>query len=241
MLMSKEQQERRFLPRHPSMFAKLNSALVLMLVVLLGSLSFYYFHVQKKSEYLTSRNFRLLTSMGERIRASVRAQGRILRYLSETDGFMAAMRAEKDTEKGQDMPAEHVRRKSEVLRVLAPEFESVKIAEGPVPQGPDTWHEMQPGPGEPRLKISYRVDESTVLAGVVRLGKVVDRSLAPRQAFESVLLADSEGRVIHQRESPALGITHLSALLDSTSRAGSTGSSSSRSPCRSGRPARMSR
>ncbi|MEA2564639.1 MAG: hypothetical protein QOH06_6143 [Acidobacteriota bacterium] len=213
--MSKEQQERRLLSRHPSMFAKLRSALVLTLVILLGSLGFYYFHVQKTSDYLTSRNFRLLTSMGERIRSSVRAQGRILRYLSETEGFMAAVQAEKDTEKGQEVPAEHARRKSEVLKVIAPQFEFVKIAEGPTPKGPDTWHELQPGPGEPRLKVSYRVDDATVLEGMVRLGKVVDRSLAPRRAFESVLLADSEGRVIQQRESPALGITHLSALLDS--------------------------
>ena len=213
--MSNEQKQRRLLPRRPSMFAKLKSALVLTLAILLGSFGFYYFHVQKKSDYLTSRNFRLLTSMGERIRASVRAQGRIVKALSETDSFMAVVRAEKDTAKGEKVPEEHTRKKSEILRVLAPQFDSVMIGDVPAPKGATTWHEIQSGPGEPRLKVFYKVDGSTVLEGTVRLGKVVDRSLAPRQAFESVLLADSDGRVIHQRESPTLGITHLSALLDS--------------------------
>src|SRR5690349_11979148 len=89
--MEKEQPEQRTRPRRPSMFAKLRAALVLVLAILLGSLGFYYFHVQKKSGYLTSRNFRLLASMGEQIRDSVNAQGSILRYLGKTDGFLEAL------------------------------------------------------------------------------------------------------------------------------------------------------
>lgn len=202
--MSKEQQERRLFSRHPSMFAKLRSALVLILAILLGSLGFYYFHVQKKSDYLTSRNFRLLTSMGERIRTSVRSQGWILKYLSKTDGFMAAV--DKDPQ-----------RKSEILKVIAPQFDSVeKIILETASGAKDAWHELGPGPTEPRIKSSFPVDEKTVLTGVVRLSRVIGRSMAPRGAFESVLLADSGGRVIHQEGESAFGITHLSALMGST-------------------------
>ncbi|HWM89792.1 MAG TPA: cache domain-containing protein [Thermoanaerobaculia bacterium] len=223
-------QERR---NYPSMLAKLKSALLLTLVILLGSFGFYYLHVQRKSDYLTSRNFRLLTSMGERIKTSVRAQGWILRHLSKTDGFMEALKAEprdgevvgeetpkkeateEETQGKKDERLKHAQRKSEILRVIAPQLESVKISSETAPQGQKTWHEMHPGPSEPRLKIFYEAEDKTVLEGEVRLGTVVDRSLAPRQAFESVLLADSDGRVIRQSESPALGITHLSALLHS--------------------------
>ncbi|HWN45013.1 MAG TPA: cache domain-containing protein [Thermoanaerobaculia bacterium] len=202
------------------MLAKLKSALLLTLVILLGSFGFYYLHVQRKSDYLTSRNFRLLTSMGERIKTSVRAQGWILKHLSRTEGFMEALRAEKvvlakETPEQTKERLKHEQRKSEVLRVIAPQLESVKISEATAPSGQKTWHEMQPGPSEPRLKIFYEAEDKTVLEGEVRLGTVVDRSLAPRQAFESVLLADSKGRVIRQKESPALGITDLSVLLDS--------------------------
>jgi len=198
-----KQQERW---RNPSMFPKLKSALVLTLVILLGSLGFYYLHVQRKSDYLTSRNFRLLTSMGERIKTTVRAQGWILKHLSKTEGFMTALRAK--TPEGEQ-------KKNEILRVIAPQLESAELITSKIDQeGPETWHEMHPGPSEPRIKIFYRVDKRNVIEGVVRLSRVVDRSLAPRQAFESVLLADSDGKVIHQKESPALGITHLPALLD---------------------------
>lgn len=201
--MSKEQQERRFLPRRPSMFAKLKSALVLMLVILLGSLGFYYFHVQKKSDYLTSRNFRLLTSMGERITNSVQAQGWILKHLSKTDGFMTALDSD-------------LQRKSEILRVIAPQFESVqKVTPKTAETGRDAWHELQPGAAEPRIKSSFPVDGTTVLEGVVRLSQVIGGAMAPRGAFESVLLADSKGRVIRQEGAFAFGITNLQDLMGS--------------------------
>ena len=201
--MSDEQKNRRLLPRHPSMFAKLKSALVLTLAILLGSIGFYYFHVQRKSDYLTSRNFRLLTSMGERIRSSVRAQGRILKHLSKTDDFMVAVES-------------NPQRTSEILRVIAPQFESVKkITLDKESPAEDAWHELHPGASEPRIKSSYPVDKTTVLEGVVRLGRVIGRSMAPRDAFESVLLADSSGRVIHQEGASALGITNLSDVLGS--------------------------
>lgn len=202
--MSKEQQERRFLPRHPSMFAKLKSALTLMLVILLGSFGFYYFHVQKNSDYLTSRNFRLLTSMGERIRTTVRAQGWILKHLSKTDGFMAAVDSDPQ-------------RTSEILRVIAPQFEYVeKITLKAASAGKDAWHELRPGPSEARIESFFPVDETTALEGVVRISRVIGGSMAPRGAFESVLLADSRGRVMHREGASAFGITHLSDLMGST-------------------------
>lgn len=197
------------------MFAKLKSILALTLVILLGSFGFYYLHVQRKSDYLTSRNFRLLTSMGERIHTTVRAQGWILKHLSKTDGFMEALRAEQEKKKGRAVAPEHAQRKSEVLRVIAPQLESVELISWKEVPDSEIWHEVHPGSGEPRLKVFYRLNEDgkEVLEGVIRLRRVVDRMLAPRDAFESVLLADSAGRVILQNESPDLGITHLSALL----------------------------
>ncbi len=121
--MSKQQQERHFQERHPSMFIRLRLALVFALVILMVSFGYYYLHVQRKSDYLTSRNFRLLTSMGKRIESSVRGQTRALKNLSEKKDFMTAVRDEK----------KHEQRKNEILRVLAPQFEYVELRDEKAP------------------------------------------------------------------------------------------------------------
>ena len=76
---------------------------------------------------------------------------------------------------------------------------------------------MQPGPEGPVFKFFQRLakdPEKPLLEGRVKLSRLVERSLASRGAFESVLLARGDGQVVYQKGSPNLGITHLSALRE---------------------------
>jgi hypothetical protein len=202
MFMSKQQQERHFQERHPSMFIRLRLALVFALVILMVSFGYYYLHVQRKSDYLTSRNFRLLTSMGKRIESSVRGQTRALKNLSEKKDFMTAVRDEK----------KHEQRKNEILRVLAPQFEYVELRDEKAPLA-KAWHKTVSGPDGPTFRFFHQVSKGKVLEGEVKLSRLVERPLASRGAFETVLLADQKGAVIYQQGTSNLGITHLSTLV----------------------------
>jgi len=196
-------QDRESLAKSPSVFVRLRVAMAFILAVLAFSFGFYYLHVQRKSDYLTSRNFRLLASMGKRIEATVKGQARALKNLSDKSAFMDALRKEDE------------QRVNDVIRVLAPQFESVKLSGK---KGPDKtakgWHETVSGPDGPAFRFFHAASEKETLEAEVKLGKLVELPLASRGAFETVLLADRSGEVIYQQGAANLGITHLSALAN---------------------------
>lgn len=201
--MSRTPKEREPQEKNPSMFVRLRLALAFALVILTVSFGYYYLHVQRKSDYLMSRNFRLLTSMGERIESSVGGQRRVLKHLSAKAEFMTAVR------NGDDQ------RTNEILRVLAPQFGVVKPSEEKPPAaGVNAWHRTHVGPDGPTFRFFHVAKDGTVLEGEVKLDRLVERSLASHEAFESVLLADFEGEVVYQKGKRNLGITHLSALME---------------------------
>lgn len=208
-----KRQDREPQAKNSSMFVRLRLVLAFALVILTVSIGYYYLHVQRKSDYLMSRNFRLLTSMGVRIESSVGGQGRVLKHLSEKKDFMAAARGER--RRGKEGEA-HAQRKNEILKVLAPQFDSVKVSDQKAPEaGVKAWHRTSTGPEGPTFKFFHVAKDGTVLEGEVKLERLVERSLASHEALESVLLADSEGEVVYQKGLHNLGITHLSALTES--------------------------
>lgn len=195
--------------RNPSTFVRLRVAFGLVFVILVASVGYYYLHVQRKSDYLTSRNFRLLAAMGERIESSVRGQKRSLANLGENDELMTAVRgAKKPGEEGK----KHRDRQDEILNVLAPQLENVTLSEVKSPEGSKAWHRTVAGPDGPTFRFFQRVSDTETLVGEVKLSRLVERPLASRGAFEAVLLAHQKGEVIYQQGTSNLGITHLSAL-----------------------------
>src|SRR5687767_8587187 len=84
----------------------------------------------------------------------------------------------------------HDQRTSEILKVLAPQFDSVKVSDEKAPAvGVNTWHRTYAGPEGPTFKFFHVAKDETVLEGEVKLEGLVERSLASREAFDSVLLA----------------------------------------------------
>lgn len=209
--MPKLRQEEAFQERRPSVLVRLKPILMFTLAILTVSAGYYYLHVQRKSDYLMSRNFRLLTSMGERIESSVSGQQKILKHLSDKKTFMTAVRGAEQGEEKDRQP--YVQRRNEILKVIAPQFDYVRTSSEKAPEGRRVWHKMLPGSDGPTFKFFYQADEA-VLEGEVKLIRLVEPAMTSRGAFESVLLADSRGHVIYQQGAPDLGITHLSALTE---------------------------
>src|SRR5215212_176852 len=171
MSMPKLRQEEAFQERRPAVLVRLKPILIFTLAILTVSAGYYYLHVQRKSDYLRSRNFRLLTSMGERIESSVSGQEKILEHLSDKKAFMEAVRgAEQGEEKGRQP---YVQRRNEILKVIAPQFDYVRTSSEKAPEGRRVWHKMLPGSDSPTFKFFYQADE-TVLEGEAKLIRLIE-------------------------------------------------------------------
>ncbi|HSS51056.1 MAG TPA: cache domain-containing protein, partial [Thermoanaerobaculia bacterium] len=200
---------------------RLLGSFVLSFVLILGV--YYFFYVEKKSSYLVSRNFRFLATMGAQVQASLQSQGKVLENLTKKSEFVDLLTL--DPKVMLDPKAELklnttelLRQRRALLEALAPLFENVKVdsnkSDSLSPQHPQP-NELKLENGEYALEFSSELQTFADhhLHGTISLAKLLD-PLLRLDVFDSVLLADEEGKVFYQKGAPDLGTAHLAALLD---------------------------
>jgi len=209
--------------RQRNAFAKLRllGSFALSFVLILGV--YYFFYVEKKSSYLVSRNFRFLATMGEQVKGSLSSQNKVLENLTKKNEFVQVLKLDPAA----DLDPKSRQKRRDILESLAPLFEEVHA--DPDKNDPASKQPAAPDsqPYELKLKNSdYVLDFSSPLPpaadkhlhGTISLAKLLDPLLRPGDAFDSVLLADEEGKVFYQKGAPDLGTAHLAALLDTDER-----------------------
>jgi len=210
--------------RQQSRFQKLRlfGSFVLSFVLILGV--YYFFYVEKKSSYLVSRNFRFLAAMGAQVRDSLSSQETVLENLTKKKEFVRVL----ERPVAELKPGERKERRA-ILELLAPRFDNVEVdaddGSGPAPQPHPAPYELRLEKGEYVLDFSStlpaaglgRVGDGKAgpekhLHGTISLTRLLE-PLRPGDAFESVLLANEEGKVFYQKGASELGTAHLSAFL----------------------------
>jgi hypothetical protein len=210
--------------RQQSRFQKLRllGSFVLSFVLILGV--YYFFYVEKKSSYLVSRNFRFLAAMGAQIRDSLSSQETVLENLTKKDEFVTVLKKPV----AQLSSGDRQKRRA-ILESLAPRFENVEVdgdnKSDPAAQPHPEPYELRLENGEYVLDFSVlpapdtgqggngkTVPDEKHLHGTISLTRLLE-PLRPGDAFESVLLANEEGKVFYQKGASDLGTAHLAALL----------------------------
>lgn len=225
---------KELLEKRSSVLMRLRLALSFALVILIGSAGYYYLHVQKKSEYLESRNFRLLAAMGRRVEGSVEGQGRVLENLTKKEELIQALeiltpqeaadgKAESSTTpaggKSEADPEQKAKKESalkdkkKILTALVPLLEDVEMRREAA-QGGGRSYRLEPDRDGYVLKLNHHLpEEKRTFLGSVKFKALLDTGMGTRGAFETVLLADSQGHVLYQEGATHLGITQLSAFF----------------------------
>ncbi len=173
--------------------------LVGALLLIVGG--YYFFYAQRRLDYLTSRNFRLLATMGEQVEESIAAQSTVLKNLASLDD--------------RDL-AEAYQRIAPMLHDVGPDCPT---AAGVAEPAGGTRQQLEAHRGGYRLRLSYRDDRAAApvqLCGWATLQELLEPLLGTRKAFDAVLLADEHGEVIYQQGAPDLGVHRLDRLLDET-------------------------
>ena len=114
--------------------AKLVPPLVFLAVCVLAAGAYYVVFVTRKMEYLTSRDFRYLATLGEQTRQVVEGQGRVFKNLALKRVF-ATPEDEDEAERkvdGKEAGKEQEKKptRDEVQRELAPLFTELETTQG---------------------------------------------------------------------------------------------------------------
>jgi len=192
-------------PEQEGLLKRLRLPAAVMLAFLLMVGAYYTLHYRENYDYLASRNFRLLATMGSQVRDAVKTEGRVFSYLAGT---------------------------SLDLKTLSPRISpcaAEKEAEGRLPdQITDEfkgklklklklWRELRSSDGAYQLSFSSEaqknLEQPVPYCGEVELKDLLDPLFNSRQAFDAVLLANSEGKVVYLHGPKSLRVQQLDLLI----------------------------
>jgi hypothetical protein len=191
---------------------------ILKVPVLLGSffiiasLIYYFFWVRDQSTYLMNRNFRLLATIGQQIEGSIESQAKIIESLIQD---------------------EKIQNKAKLAARLAPSLEVLELpcslpelscpltADPPRKRDNEFWSFIPTWESNARgewLNVDYffGTERSPYYRARLNLSKILSnirRQEVEETAFDAVLLAATDGRVIYQQGDSELRLTHLDNLL----------------------------
>lgn len=183
---------------------RLPAALCLAGTLTLGC--YYFFFVQNKYNYLTGRDFRFLATIGTQLESSLLTRSRLLENQIDVDAL-----------KNVSTPEE---RTAQLRGNLETFFETVNLVDPPEPI---------PGFEKPRLFLKRASHETWVhafytvpvkekkkplLHSSFKLQSLAEPLFRSRKAFDAVLLADSNGKVVYSQGDRDLSVTSLNLLLD---------------------------
>jgi hypothetical protein len=184
---------------------RLPAALCLVGILTLGC--YYFFFVQNKYNYLTGRDFRFLATIGTQLESSLQTRSRLLENQIDREALKKAKTVKE--------------KESQLRGNLETSFETVKLV--------DATPQSASGFEKPRLFLERASHETWVhayytlpvdkkkkplLHSSFKLQSLAEPLFRSRKAFDAVLLADSDGRVVYSQGDRDLSVTSLNLLLD---------------------------
>lgn len=211
-------------PQSDGFFSKIRTPLLFGLTLVLALGVYYFFFVQKKASYLTSRNFRFLSAIGAQVEATLTGRSTLLKNLGKNCD--AANLIHNDAKERNEKEEEDYRA---ILAEFAPGFEEVREVPTKPIQGlvgirtslSETRIEVfHPFPGEgkgcaPSTEPKETKPES-LWYGWIRPGTIFGPLFQSRRVFDAVLLADAQGEVVYQEGERELNVTRLASLTGSS-------------------------
>jgi hypothetical protein len=204
-------------PEPDRLFKRLRLPAALLLLVLLVFGAYYALQYHTSSDYLASRNFRLLGTLGRQVREAVRNEGKVFtNVVGEADHPSGAAPLAPGAEKASGAASLDPGTLSPPIRVHG----SCPEPQGP-PSDPDLaekgkpslWRTLNSYDGTYRLAFQSRKDEGPPLCGDVELKGLLDPLFSSRQAFDAVLLANGEGKVVYLYSPKGLQVEQLDLLI----------------------------
>ena len=168
------------------------AAVLLALLLMVGA--YYTLHYRTNADYLASRNFRLLATLGNQVREAVRNEGILISNTVESR-----------------------------YGALSPRIEDIGSCTVPWRLPDQTtrggalklWRTLDSSDGTYRISFkSERAEENTPSAcGRVELNDLLDPLFSSRKAFDAVLLANSTGKVVYLHGPKSLRVEQLDLLI----------------------------
>jgi hypothetical protein len=185
-------------PEQDRFLNRLRIPAVLLLAFMLMVGAYYTLHYQENAEYLKSRNFRLLATLGTQVMEKVKNEGLVFGNLG---------------------------RNSELYESLSPRIYSSACspqvepaASGQAVNQGRLWRSLSSSEGAYRLSFHWQPDGNPHnphgdSCGEVKLQDLLDPLFSSRQAFNAVLLANEDGKVIYLHGPKSLRVERLDLLI----------------------------
>jgi hypothetical protein len=191
--------------KNPVSFKNLRTPALLMLIFIPILLVYYFYWVQGKRSHLMSRNFRLLATIGSQIDESITGQVKII------ESFVRD-------------PSSGIRDKRVKAGKLLPGLELEELVE-PTASGKSQfglwtaipyWEHDSRGEWL-RIHYNYEYEKEPRYRARLKLERILTEVVQREtngMAFDAILLATTEGRVIFQQGDPELRLTRLDKLIE---------------------------
>ena len=171
-----------------------------VIVILIVAFSYYRF-VKRKTEYLASRNLRVLATISAEIESSIEAQRGFLRNFAKAVGEKQLVRGERAALNDDDRQR---------FDLFYPHFESLKHLDS---RAAETWsEELIPVRGGLSLRMKYESFLGSA-EGEVPLARLLEPTVRAGMAdvFDTVLLADAQGKILFraaaEKHDPAVALS----------------------------------
>lgn len=179
---------------------RLPAALCLVGILTLGC--YYFFFVQDKYSYLTGRDFRFLAAIGTQLESSLQTRSRLLENQIDREAL--------------EQISEISEKDRQLQRDLESSFDTVKLVPPPSPayEKPHLFLERASHETWVHAYYTVPVEGKPLLHGSFKLQSLAEPLFRSRKAFDAVLLADANGRVVYSQGDRDLSVTSLTLLLD---------------------------
>jgi len=159
--------------------------------------AYYTLHYKANHEYLSSRNFRLLATLGRQVRDAVRNEGMVFSNVANSPKLYERLDPRIIASPGNRTCVDK--------KDLAPD-QTTK-------QG-KLWRSLSSADGSYRLLFQWKADgDVTDSCGEVELKDLLEPLFSSRQAFDAVLLANSAGKVVYLHGPKSLQVEQLNFLI----------------------------
>ena len=187
---------------------RLPAALLLAFLLIVG---YYTLHYRANAGYLSSRNFRLLATLGKQVRDAVDNEGKVFANVAGWTGAIDP-----------DL-------RPRIARSSCPDVKKLPaVPDQTTEKGkPKLWRMLSSYDGTFRLAFQSKTEGAAKAhCGEVELKSLLDPLFSSRKAFDAVLLADGDGKVVYLNSPKSLQVAQLDLLIQnrrSGQAAGGTG------------------
>lgn len=193
-------------PSKPDLLPKwLRISVALLLLAFLAAGAYSGFHYLRNTDYQASRNFRLLATLGEQVREALRNEGKVFANVTG-----------KAKDRAELPPFDPATLTPPIKMGPCPDPQDLPAgAEASGESGTRLWRTLRSYDGTPRLALQAKDDTEVARCGEVKLESLLDPLFSSRQAFDAVMLADGEGKVIYLHGPKDLQVAQLDLLVQS--------------------------